>query len=132
MRAVSGLPSLLTPALFASFEQAVRTTRREDFRIVDLAVQADHLHLIVEADDNGALARGMKSFSVRANRLFNAAHGRGRGPVWKHSFVRRELTTEHQVREVLGYFAARATHGPGPCEQPRTFLLLSLMHTARR
>jgi hypothetical protein len=56
----------------------VRRTRRVDFRVVEFSVQDDHLHLIVEAYDNDALARGMKSFSVRANRLFNAALGRGR------------------------------------------------------
>jgi REP element-mobilizing transposase RayT len=43
---------------------------------VELSVQDDHVHLIVEANDNGALARGMKSFFVRANRLFNAAFAR--------------------------------------------------------
>jgi len=82
MRAVRGLPSFRAQTLFAAFERAVRRTRRDDFRVVEFSVQDDHLHLIVEADDNIALERGMKSFSVRANRLFNAAHGRGRGRVW--------------------------------------------------
>ena len=75
MRAVGGLPSFRAQTLFAAFERAVRRTRREDFRIVEFSVQDDHLHLIVEADDKTALSRGMKSFSVRANRLFNAALG---------------------------------------------------------
>ena len=55
-------------------------------------MQDDHLHLIVEAGDKGALARGMKSFSVRANRLLNAALGRGRGRVWGDRYHRRDLT----------------------------------------
>src|SRR5689334_12776187 len=79
LRAVGGLPSFRAQVLYAAFENAVRRTVRDDFRIVEFSVQDNHLHLIVEADDNDALARGMKSFSVRANRLFNAAHGRGRG-----------------------------------------------------
>ena len=82
MRAQRGLPSFRAQTLFAAFERAVRRTRRDDFRVVEFSVQDDHLHLIVEADDSDALARGMKSFSVRANRLFNAALGRGRGRVW--------------------------------------------------
>jgi hypothetical protein len=58
MRAKRGLPSFRAQTLFAAFDRAVRRTRRADFRIVEFSVQDDHLHLIVEADDGDALARG--------------------------------------------------------------------------
>ena len=103
MRALRGLPSFREQTLFAAFESAVRRTRRDDFRVVEFSVQDDHLHLIVEADDSDALARGMKSFSVRANRLFNAALGRGRGRVWADRYHRRDLTNARQVRNALVY-----------------------------
>ena len=103
MRAVRGLPSFRAQTLFVAFEDAVRRTRRDDFRVVEFSVQDDHLHLIVEADDNVALERGMKSFSVRANRLFNAAHGRGRGRVWGDRYDRRDLTSARQVRNAIVY-----------------------------
>jgi putative transposase len=106
MRAVGGLPSFRAQTLYAAFERAVRTTRREDFRIVEFSVQDNHLHLIVEADDSDALARGMKSFSVRANRLFNGAAGRGRGRVWGDRYDRRDLTSARQVRNALVYCLA--------------------------
>ncbi len=103
MRAKGGLPSFRAQTLFAAFEDGVRRTRRDDFRVVEFSVQDDHLHLIVEADDSDALARGMKSFSVRANRLFNAALGRGRGRVWGDRYHRRDLTSARQVRDALVY-----------------------------
>src|SRR3954468_12530250 len=103
MRALRGLPSFRAQTLYSAFERAVRRTRREDFRIVEFSVQDDHLHLIVEADDSDALARGMKSFSVRANRLFNAASGRRRGRVWGDRYHRRDLTSARQVRNALVY-----------------------------
>ena len=103
MRGLRGLPSFRAQTLFAAFERAVRRTRRDDFRIVEFSVQRDHLHLLVEADDNDALARGMKSFSVRANRLFNAALGRGRGRVWGDRYHRRDLTSARHVRNALVY-----------------------------
>ena len=106
MRAVKGLPSFRSEQLFAAFEKAFRRTRRPDFRIVEFSVQDNHVHLIVEADDNGALERGMKSFSVRANRLFNAALGRGRGRVWADRYHRRDLKTPRQVRNALVYCLA--------------------------
>jgi putative transposase len=117
LRALGGLPSFRLEVLYAAFERAFRTTRREDFRIVEFSVQDDHVHMIVEADDNDALARGMKSFSVRANRLFNAALGRGRGKVWGDRYHRRDLTSARQVRNALVYCLQnykkhhRVTHG---------------------
>ena len=103
LRAKRGLPSFRAERLYAAFELAVRRTRRDDFRVVEFSVQDDHLHLIVEADDSDALARGMTSFSVRANRLFNAALGRGRGQVWADRYHRRDLTSARQVRNALVY-----------------------------
>jgi REP element-mobilizing transposase RayT len=130
MRAVSGLPSFRTQTLFGAFERAVRTTRRNDFRVVEYSIQDDHLHLIVEARDNDALARGMTSFSVRANRLFNAASGRRRGRVWAGRYHRRDLTNARQVRNALVYCLCnykkhqRLTSGAAridPCSSARWF-----------
>ena len=130
MRAQRGLPSFRAETLFAAFEDAVRRTHRDDFRIVEFSVQDDHLHLIVEADDSEALARGMTSFSVRANRLFNAAHGRGRGRVWGDRYHRRDLTSARQVRNAIVYCLQnyRKHHGVrsgvrriDPCSSARWF-----------
>ena len=90
MRAVRGLPSFRQQQLFAAFERAFRTTRREDFRIVEYSVQDNHVHMLVEANENEALARGMKSFSVRANRLFNTALGS-----WARASVGRSLSSPY-------------------------------------
>src|SRR6187399_980385 len=121
MRATRGLPSFRAETLYAAFERAVRRTRRDDFRIVEFSVQNDHLHMIVEADDKDALARGMKSFSVRANRLFNAALGRGRGRVWADRYHRRDLAS---ARWFQGWIAIRRhDDGARPTEEGRTVLL---------
>lgn len=106
MRAVKGLPSFRSETLWEAFARAVRGTRRDGFRIVEYSIQSNHLHLIVEATDKDTLARGMKSFSVRANRLFNAAVGRGRGRVWGDRYHRRDLTSPRQVRNALVYCLA--------------------------
>ena len=130
MRARRDLPSFRAQTLYAAFELAVRRTRRDDFRVVEFSVQDDHLHLIVEADDSDALARGMKSFSVRANRLFNAALGRGRGQVWADRYHRRDLTSARQARNALVYCIQnykkhqRVTSGApriDPCSSARWF-----------
>ena len=103
MRALAGLPSFRRETLYRAFEDAFRRTRRPDFHIVEYSVQDNHLHLIVEADSRDALRRGMTSFSVRANRLFNSALGRGRGRVWGDRYHRRDLKSPRQVRNALVY-----------------------------
>ena len=103
MRASHGLPSFRQQVIYHAFVVAFRTTRRVDFRIVEFSVQTNHLHLVVEADNNEALARGMKSFAVRANRLFNTASGRRRGKVWADRYHRTVLSTPRQVRNALVY-----------------------------
>jgi len=42
-----------------------RGKERAGFRVVHFSVQGDHVHLIVEADDNRSLSHGMQSLAVR-------------------------------------------------------------------
>lgn len=103
MRAASGLPSFRSEVLYRAFELSVRLTRRTDFRIVEFSIQGNHVHLIVEAESNAALTRGMKSFAVRTNRRVNKALGRSRGRLWSDRYHREDLTTPRQVRNALVY-----------------------------
>lgn len=123
MRASRRLPNLRQQKLFEVVERAIRATRREDFHIVEFSVQADHLHLIVEAQDEDALSRGIKSFASRVALRLNVALGRrGRtghpkGRVWGDRYHRRDLKSARQVRNALVYVLANykkhhaVTHG---------------------
>ena len=107
MRRAKGLPSLRTDRLHHQLRDAVRTTRREDFRIAHYSVQAEHVHLIVEAEDGTALSGGMRSFAVRvALRINRRVLGRRGGRVWGDRYHRRDLCSPRQVRNVLVYVLA--------------------------
>ena len=140
LRGTKGLPSFRQQLIYHSFERALRLTRRPDFRIVEYSIQHDHVHLIIEADDKDALARGMKSFSVRANRLFNVASGRRRGSVWSGRYHRSDLKSPRQVRNALAYCLNNARKHRvitnqglviDPCSSARWFAGWSLPRTAR-
>jgi REP element-mobilizing transposase RayT len=104
MRRAKGLPSFRADRLHRLVREAIRATKREGFRIVHYSVQADHVHLLVEADDPVALTNGMRSFSVRvAMRVNRRILRRTRGHVWADRHHRRELTTPSEVRNVLVY-----------------------------
>ena len=140
LRGAKGLPSFRQQVMYLSFESAFRRTRRPDFRIVEYSVQNDHVHLVVEAEDKNALACGMKSFTVRANRLFNVASGRRRGKLWQGRYHRTVLTTPRQVRNALVYCLNNARKhrvltNPclfiDPCSTARWFSGWSLARTMR-
>jgi len=103
MRRAKGLPSLRSELVQRELCAAIRATRRDDFRIVEFSVQADHVHLIVEAESGAALSAGMKSFSVRAARRLNTRVLRRRGSLWGDRYHRRDLGSPRAVRAALVY-----------------------------
>jgi REP element-mobilizing transposase RayT len=72
-----------------------------DFRIVHISIQDNHLHLIVEAADAEALERGMRSFAINAARTIHSAFGTaGRVFFRYHSTV---IKTRRYARNVIAY-----------------------------
>ena len=107
MRRRKGLPSFRSERTHRVLRQAIRDTQREGFRITHYSVQADHLHVIVEAADDAALTRGMRSFSVRvALRVNKRVLDRARGRVWGDRYHRRDLEGPRAVRNALVYVLA--------------------------
>ena len=60
------------------------------------------LHLVVEADDERALARGMQGLTIRVARGVNRASGR-RGKVFADRYHARALKTLAEVRNAVNY-----------------------------
>ena len=105
---------------------ALSSASRKDFRVAHFSVQADHLHLIVEADGKTALSRGMRGLAIRCALAVNRAAGR-RGPVWAERYHARTLQTPRMVRNALVYVLGnarkhlRAVAGIDPCSSARWF-----------
>ncbi|MEQ9497049.1 MAG: transposase, partial [Deltaproteobacteria bacterium] len=75
---------------------------RFGFRLVHFSVLRNHLHLIAEADDRVALARGMKGLKVRVARAINRVAGR-RGTVFSDRYHAHALRSPSQTRNALAY-----------------------------
>ena len=59
MRAREGLPSLRSDRLlFEAMRGSLAASEKDDFRVLHFSIQSNHLHLIVEADDERTLSRG--------------------------------------------------------------------------
>jgi REP element-mobilizing transposase RayT len=76
---------------------------RADYRIVHVSIQANHLHLLVEADDKRALARGMQGFAISAAKRLNRALRRRRGDVFAYRYHATAVTSPTQARNAIAY-----------------------------
>src|SRR6266550_893746 len=101
-RAMADLPSLRTPAVGRAIRDAIAGAHKDTFRVVHFSIQADHLHLIVEASNRVRLARGMQGLGIRIWRRVNAALGR-RGSVFSDRYHARALGTPREVRNAIRY-----------------------------
>ncbi len=126
LRAQSGLPSLRHPAIFPTIRRAMAAASTARFRLVQFSVQADHVHLLVEADDPSLLGRGLQGLAIRLARAVNRVLGR-RGKVWADRYHARALRTPREVRLALVYVLqnfrkhfARA-RGVDPCSSAPWF-----------
>jgi len=89
----------------------VKGCLRENFRITNFSVLGDHIHMIAEAKDAGALARGIQGFKVRVARGLNGLLGR-KGGVFAERYHSRILRTPREVRSALAYVLNNARrHG---------------------
>jgi REP element-mobilizing transposase RayT len=80
----------------------------EWFRIVHLSIQSNHVHLLVEASDKDALARGMQGFQISAAKWLNKAITKRykrprRGRVFADRYFAEPLTSPLQTRRALAY-----------------------------
>jgi hypothetical protein len=81
---------------------AFRASNRDDFRIAHYSVQANHVHLIVEAENAKALSSGVRGLMVRVARRVNRLLFR-RGHFWGDRWHGHALTGPRQVRNALVY-----------------------------
>jgi len=95
LRVVEDVGRLRNRACYAAIrEAAVTLLRHEDCRITQLSIQGTHIHLLVEAENREALAKGMQAFKISAAKHINAAVSRA-GSWWE----RRRMTTRPKRRK---------------------------------
>jgi REP-associated tyrosine transposase len=118
---------------FTVLRQAFLAGSKNGFRVVHHSVQGNHLHMIVEAEDQRVLSRGMQGLGTRVARGLNRVMQRA-GSVLDDRFHAHILRTPTEVRRVRNYLVNNARHHYGqtwrdeytseaPLVAPQTFLL---------
>jgi hypothetical protein len=104
------LPSLRRDAARIEIERTFRAGgERFGFRLAHYSLQSNHIHLIAEAADGRALARGMKGLLVRLARALNRLWART-GSVFSDRYHARQLKTPREVRTALAYVLHNGRH----------------------
>ena len=126
LRASSDVPSLRNgPALIAT-RRALAAASTSWFRVLQFSIQADHLHLLVEADTPTGFERGVRGLAIRVAKAVNRVLGR-HGRVWADRYHARLLRTPREVRNALVYVLnnfrkhIRPARGLDPCSSARWF-----------
>jgi REP element-mobilizing transposase RayT len=114
----SALSSLRTQQVARTLLAAIRDSHRDSFHIVHYSVQANHVHLLVEAEDSKALSSGVRGLMVRIARRVNQLLRR-RGRLWADRWHGRALEGPRQVRNALVYVLQnRKKHAHGGALDP--------------
>jgi REP element-mobilizing transposase RayT len=103
LRLRDGLPRLRSRRLVAELRRSFgEACERGEFRLVHYSLQHNHVHLLVEAEDQAALGRGMKSIGARVSRAVQRVF-RVTGRVRAQRYHAHVLCTPREVRRALQY-----------------------------
>jgi putative transposase len=110
LRVLDHVWNLRSRRCFSAIESALAAAReRFGMRIVHFSVQGNHVHLLIEAPHNEALARGMQGLTIRMAKALNRVMGR-RGPVFADHYHSRVVRTPTEAARVLNYVLRNHAH----------------------
>jgi len=110
LRVAFGVWNLRSRRCFRIIEDCFAGARdRFGLRVIEFSVLGNHLHLVVEADSDLALSRGMQGLGVRIARALNRLMKR-RGRVFEDHYHSRLLGSPTQLVNAIAYVLGNHAH----------------------
>src|SRR5205823_5028667 len=97
-----GVPHLERPELNRRHPVHLTLRVQPGIHVVDYVILGNHLHLIVEAEDEAALSRGMQAIGIRIGKRLNQLQNR-RGGVFVDRYHAHHLKTRRETAHALRY-----------------------------
>jgi REP element-mobilizing transposase RayT len=117
LRVANGVWNLRSKRCFVAIEQCFAGAReRFGLRLIEFSVLGNHLHLLVEADSNVALSRGMQGLAVRIAKALNRVMQR-QGSVFDDHYHSRLLRTPTQLVNAMAYVIGNHERHYGPARE---------------
>jgi REP element-mobilizing transposase RayT len=88
--------------ILSILKRSIMNARKKGLRVIHYSLEYDHIHLLIEADDNFILGKGMQAFGVTFSKALNRMR-KMRGAVYKHRYHFRKIIGARQLKNVLNY-----------------------------
>ena len=113
--------------------EASLASARERFglRVIEFTVLGNHLHLVVEADNDEALSRGMQGLNIRIAKALNRLMDR-KGHVFADHYHSRLLRSPTELVNAIAYVLGNAAHHYGESGRIRSPREPTRRHAVRR
>ena len=103
LRVMKCLPRLRQRDTYRAIRRTLtRYLGRDDFRVVHVSIQHNHLHLLVEAENRRVLSRVMQGFAINMARAINQSF-KSWGKVFAHRYHATQIQTPFHARHALAY-----------------------------
>ncbi|MFA6237633.1 MAG: transposase [Bacteriovorax sp.] len=93
---------LRSKSILKTLHTSIKKARHKGLRIIHYTLEYDHIHLLVESDNNETLGRGMQSFGISFSKGINKIKATS-GKVFKTRYHFRKLMTPKEVKNAINY-----------------------------
>ncbi|MGZ3788931.1 MAG: transposase [Bacteriovorax sp.] len=93
---------LKNKSVLGILKRAILNARRQGLKVIHYSLEYDHVHLLIEAENNHILGKGMQAFGVTLSKAINRMR-RLKGGVYKHRYHFRQISGTRELKNVMKY-----------------------------
>jgi REP element-mobilizing transposase RayT len=94
--------NLKNKVVLSILKRSILNARKMGLRVIHFSLEYDHVHLLIEAENNIILGKGMQAFGVTFSKALNRMR-KINGAVYKHRYHFRKIVGARQLKNVLNY-----------------------------
>jgi len=88
--------------VLAILKRSILNARKQGLKVIHFSLEYDHVHLLIEADNNLILGKGMQAFGVTFSKAINRLK-KLTGEVYKHRYHFRRISSSSELKNVMNY-----------------------------
>lgn len=88
--------------ILRALHHAIKRARFKKLKVIHYTLEYNHIHLLVECDNNSILHQGMQALGISLSKAINRIK-KGKGHVYKHRYHFRQISSSRDLKNVLHY-----------------------------
>lgn len=88
--------------ILKALHHAIKRARLQKLRVIHYTLEHNHIHLLIEADNNKILHKGMQALGISLSKAINKIK-QLKGTVYKHRYHFRKLSSRRELKNALQY-----------------------------